>query len=206
MSKRDWHAFWSSSSAPSVQTKASRAGNGKSAAWESSTAAEIRLRKEAHNRMKADEEEQRLQWRFGNPGCKKCAGRFFVLRRAAQHNSGYSYVTQCTTCLSAMRRRGWGCATTFSRDDDIQICNLLNRHGAPMNAAAEPSGIHFYKSALTFYHFFAAKQWDALTRHIQSNFTTTWSLPLAGGKTYRGWYNKTTRQFPGAAPLANVAI
>lgn len=201
MSKTQWSAFWSSAL---HRSGAAAPEKPESVGWVSAGAAEKRLRNQAWSRMKADKEAHRASWVEGQPGCRNCGGQFHVLRKGGRQNAGYPYIAQCLRCLGSAQRGGWGSETSFADKEDAEICKLLNRHGMPVGQDGEPSVMHFHKSFLHFYFYFRRKKWNALSGHLRSDFTTTWSAPLAGVRHYRGWYNKTSGMYPNRT--ANVAI
>lgn len=201
MSKRKWENPWTRASVTYGETDA---GTKPKRRWESDSAAKERLKNASLDRMSSDMDNIRREWSRETPGCEDCGGRFFVLKEGSfWANGGFPYMDQCNVCLSKMNP--WGKETTFSNQEDAFVCTLLNRQGVPMNREGMPSPMHFYRSALLFYHHFKRKDWHALVGHVRADFTTTWSAPLSGVQ-YRGWYNTRTRVYPGSAVLDNVAI
>ena len=121
--------------------------------------------------------------------CRMCADTGALLCPPTRNvNDGYGYYAPCPLCVPRMRAQGWGTDTTFTEEDDRDICALLNQHGMPVNAEGTPSALHFYRSALHFYRRFRHKHWDTLARHLRHHFTTTMSLPDPTRPEYRGWY------------------
>ena len=199
MSKRDWETFWSASTSAADPTSRAQAFARK---FVTASAAETRRRRDAWASLTQTRAEHRSAWRSEMPGCKRCAGQFYVLKKPnlCGENGGYPYKTQCATCLSRMLSKGWGGDKTFTTEEDVLVCRLLNAHGPPMNKDDVPSAVHFFKSALVFHHHFKTKDWATLTKKMRQDFTTTWSEALSvlpGETVYRGWYNKTHRLFPG---------
>mgnify|MGYP000876605869 CR=1 FL=1 len=206
MSKTQWSAFWSSASQRGGAAAPGKTGSAGSGRWESIGAAEKRLRSKTRSRMKADKATHRAGWAEGRPGCRNCAGQFHVLKMpVCRQNAGYPYIAQCLGCLRSAQKGGWGEETSFTNYEDNEICELLNQHGMPVGQRGEPSVMHFHKSFLHFYFRFRRKKWVALSEHLRTHFTTTWSTPLAGVRHYRGWYNETSGSYPNRRGT-NVAI
>ena len=152
--------------------------------WESDTQRERRYQQEHWNRLK------KARPSLSHPNaCRMCGDTgAFLCPPTRAVNNGYGHYTPCPICVPRMRAQGWGKDTTFTKEDDRDICALLNQHGMPVNAEGTPSALHFYRSALHFHRRFQHKHWETLARHLRQHFTTTMSLPNPARPEYRGWY------------------
>lgn len=128
--------------------------------------------------------------------CRVCSGVGTKLKEPCFNRKDRIYefgcVEQCTKCMDPLFLVGWGEEQAFSVVDDVKICKLLNLHGMPMTKEGIVSPMHFYRSAIQFHLVFRHKQWRSLVRHIQSNFSTTFSVQCGALSGYRGWYNTKT--------------
>ena len=122
--------------------------------------------------------------------CQECAWTGGRLGKARTDGGESLHWEQCTTCLRAMQRQGWGQEDTFDAEDDTAICRLLNAYGMPCTAAGTPARLHFHRSVLHFHRRFGrTKRWSALVAHLHAHFTTTMSCPSPTlFPDYRGWY------------------
>lgn len=159
--------------------------------WETS-AQKKRRQLRAHNAAMQQALAQFLESAPSSAVCQECAWTGGRLGRARTDHGMSLHWEQCTTCLQAMERQGWGQEDTFNDEDDAAICQLLNAHGMPCTTAGAPARRHFYRSVLHFHRRFGrTKRWRALAAYLIHNFTTSMSCPSATlPSNYRGWYRK----------------
>lgn len=102
--------------------------------------------------------------------------------------------------------RAWGAETSFTHEDNRQICRGLNHYGSPVNGKGCPSQINSGLSARWFFDMFKHKSWHALAQHIEQNFTTTTAIPALQLLGYRGWYHRQSHTTYGCGFVMRGAI